>query len=203
MGFHNVSFPARLAFGSGSGIERKVQITTLASGFEQRLSSWGQGRRRYLIGAGIRSLTDAADLLAFFEAREGALFAFRFKDFIDFKSSNLMLPPSSSDQLLGLGDGQKTSFQLTKTYGAVNRRITKPVSGSVKIAVAGSVRSSGFSVDHLTGMVTFITAPLVGQEVRAGFEFDVPVRFDTDELDLTLEGFGAGRVAAVPLLEVR
>lgn len=203
MSFHEVSFPARLAFGSGVGIERKTEIATLASGFEQRIGAWAQGRRRYLIGAGIRSLTDAAALLAFFEAREGQLYGFRFKDFADFRSGALSALPTAMDQVLGLGDGEHTAFQLCKTYGAVSRPIRKPVAGSVVVAVDGVTQTAGFSVDHTTGEVSFAVAPAAGATVSAGFAFDTPVRFDSDRLDLTLEGFEAGRVAAVPLIEIR
>ncbi|MDC7683672.1 DUF2460 domain-containing protein [Asticcacaulis sp. BYS171W] len=202
MMFHEVNFPVRLAFGSGAGIERRTQITTLASGFEQRVSPWAQGRRRYLIGAGVRSLHDAAELLAFFEAREGPLYGFRFKDFADFKSGAVNAAVAAVDQMIGTGDGVRTVLQLTKTYGGVTRTIAKPVADTVKVALNGVV-TTAFSVDHTTGLVTFETAPAVGVTVHAGFEFDTPVRFDSDRLDLTLEGFDAGRVAAVPLVEIR
>nr|WP_200862168.1 DUF2460 domain-containing protein [Asticcacaulis sp. YBE204] len=202
MMFHDVSFPARLAFGSGAGVERRTQITTLASGHEQRISPWAQGRRRYLIGAGVRSLHDAAELLAFFEAREGQLYGFRFKDFADFKSSAVNAAVTATDQVIGTGDGARTVFQLTKAYGGVTRAIAKPVADTVKVALDGVV-TTAFSVDHTTGLVTFSAAPAAGVVIRAGFEFDTPVRFDSDRLDLTLEGFDAGRVAAVPLVEIR
>ncbi len=145
--FHEVSFPARLAFGSGAGIERRTEIVSLASGFERRISPWALGRRRYLIGAGVKSLVDATELLGFFEAREGQLYGFRFKDFADYKSCALNATPAPGDQALGLGGGGRTAFQLQKAYGAVLRPITKPVAGTVRVAVAGVERTSGFTVE--------------------------------------------------------
>ncbi len=201
--FHEVSFPARLAFGSGAGIERKCEIVSLASGYERRNSPWALGRRRYLIGAGVRSLTDASELLSFFEAREGRLFGFRFRDFADFKSGALKAVPTPTDQVIGTGDGAKTQFALCKAYGSVVRPITKPVAGSVRVSVNGSERTTGFSVDMTTGAVTFSVAPAAGAVIRAGFLFDTPVRFDSDQIDLTLESFDAGRVGAVSLIEIR
>ncbi len=198
-GFHEVSFPARLAFGSGAGIERKVEIVSLASGFERRISPWALGRRRYLVGAGIRSLTDAAELLEFFEAREGRLYGFRFKDFADFRSCALNVAPGPGDQAAGRLTA--TTFQLQKAYGAVVRPIVKPVAGTVRVAVGGVEVVDGWSVDATTGVVEFEDAP--GGEVTAGFAFDTPVRFDSDRIDLTLESFDAGRVAAVSLVEIR
>ncbi len=201
-GFHEVRFPVRLAFGSGSGIERKTEIVSLASGFERRISPWALGRRRYLIGAGVKSLVDAAELLSFFEAREGRLYGFRFKDFADYKSCALNVAPSAVDQAIGTGDGAGKVFPLCKAYGAVVRPISKPVSGTVRVAVGG-VEVTGFTVDTVTGLVTLVSAPAMGAAVTAGFEFDTPVRFDSERIDLTLEGVDAGRLTAVSLVEIR
>lgn len=200
-GFHEVTFPARLAFGSGSGIERRCEIVSLASGHERRISPWALGRRRYLIGAGVRSLADAAELLGFFEAREGRLYGFRFRDFADFKSCAVNAVPGAEDQSLGQGDGVRTAFPLVKAYGTVLRPIVKPVAGSVLVAVDGVAAEA--EVDAATGVVTFAVPPEDGAVVTAGFLFDTPVRFDSDRIDLTLESFDAGRVAAVGLVEVR
>ena len=206
--FVETRLPARLAFGSTGGVERRTEVVALASGYERRATPWADGRRRYLVGQSIRSLADAAELLAFFEARRGRLVGFRFADFADAASA----PPGSVltplDQPLGAGDGAGRIFALAKTYGegsdAYVRPIAKPVAGSVRVAVAGAeLAPSGFTVDATTGLVTLLTAPPPGAAVTAGFRFDVPVRFDTDRLDVTLEGFDAGRVVAVPLVEVR
>ena len=199
--FHEVRFPVRLAFGSGSGIERKTEIVSLASGYERRISPWALGRRRYLIGAGVRSLVDAAELLGFFEAREGRLYGFRFKDFADFKSCALNVGPAATDQAIGTGDGVTTTFQLAKVYGSVMRDIAKPVSGTVRVAVDGA--EVGFTADETTGVVTLAEAPGAGAVVTAGFEFDTPVRFDSERIDVTLEGVDAGRLTAVSLIEIR
>jgi uncharacterized protein (TIGR02217 family) len=202
MGFHEVRLPARLAFGSTGGVERRTEIATLASGFERRSTPWALGRRRYLIGANLRSLDDMAELIAFFEGRRGRLYGFRFKDFADFKSCAPSGTVSAGDQHLGVGDGVRTGFQLIKIYGDVERPIVKPVQGSVRVAVGGT-EASGFAVDETTGAVSLAVAPAAGAVVTAGFLFDTPVRFDTDRIETTLESFDAGRMAAVPLIEVR
>ncbi|HYF23908.1 MAG TPA: DUF2460 domain-containing protein [Caulobacteraceae bacterium] len=202
--FHEARLPARLAFGSTGGVERRTEITTLASGYERRSTPWALGRRRWLIGAGVRSLDDAAELVAFFEARRGRLYGFRFKDFADFKSCAPGGTPSPLDQAIGTGDGARTAFPLCKTYGDVVRPVVKPVAGTVRAALGGVELADGaFSVDAATGVVTLNAAPGPGAAVTAGFEFDTPVRFDTDRIEVTLEGFEAGRVVTVPLVEVR
>ena len=208
MSFHEVRLPARLAFGSTGGVERRTEVVGLASGFERRSSPWADGRRRYLIGAGVRSLKDVAELVAFFEARRGRLFGFRFSDFLDRISAAAGAEATPLDQEIGTGDGTATEFQLVKRYGdgdaAYSRVISKPVAGSVRVAVAGEELAPGaFDVDEASGLVTLAAAPAAGAAVTAGFEFDVPVRFDSDRIDVTLEGFEAGRVTAVPLVEVR
>ncbi len=202
MSFHEVSLPARLAFGSTGGVERRTEIVTLANGFERRSTPWAHGRRRYLIGAGLRSLADMAALTAFFEARRGRLYGFRFRDFADFRSGSG--EPGPGDQALGDGNGVQTVFQLMRAYGDYARVIRKPMAASVRVAVDGVELGVGaFSVDTATGEVTLATAPDQGVAVTAGFLFDTPVRFDSDRIDVTLESFDAGRVAAVPLIEIR
>ena len=208
MAFHEVRLPARLAFGSTGGVERRTEVVTLGSGFERRSTPWAQGRRRYLVGANLRSLDDMAALTAFFEARHGRLYGFRFRDFADFKSCAPGAEISPFDQDLGLGDGERVSFVLRKLYGdgehAADRRIAKPVEGTVRISVgSGELLEDAFEVDPTTGVVTLQSPPSAGVAVTAGFEFDVPVRFDADRVEVTLESFAAGRMGAVPLIEVR
>ena len=206
MAFSEQRLPHRLAFGSTGGVERRTDIVQLASGFEQRSTPWMHGRRRYLVGGGTRSLDEAAELTAFFEARRGRLNGFRFKDFADYASAAPGASVSATDQPIGTGDGATTVFQLSKTYGedadAYARPIRKPVAGTVGIALA-SASTTAFSVDTTTGFVTFAVPPGVGVEITAGFEFDTPVRFDIDRLDVSLESFDAARVVAFPLIEVR
>ena len=208
MAFHEVRLPARLAFGSTGGVERRTEIVTLGSGFERRSTPWAQGRRRYLIGANLRSLDDMATLTAFFEARRGRLYGFRFRDFADFKSCLPGGTVGPFDQTLGAGDGERTSFDLAKTYGegeeTVTRRVYKPVEGTVRVAVGGAeLGPEAFDVETTTGEITVAAPPAADATVTAGYEFDVPVRFDADRIDVTLESFAAGRMAAVPLIEVR
>ena len=208
MAFHEVRLAARLAFGSTGGVERRTEIVTLGSGFERRSTPWAQGRRRYLIGANLRSLDDMAALTGFFEARRGRLYGFRFRDFADCKSCAPGAAVGPLDQALGEGDGTRTAYQLVKRYGdgedRLERRIAKPVEGTVRIAVDGEELEPGaFVVDAAKGLATLDAPPGVGAVVTAGFEFDTPVRFDGDRIEVTLESFDAGRMAAVPLIEVR
>ena len=152
--------------------------------------------------AGLRSLDDMAALTAFFEARRGRLYGFRFRDFADFKSCAPGEAVAATDQRIGAGDGARRSFGLSKAYGDHVRRIAKPVEGSVRVAVNG-VETTAFALDHLTGKATLATPPALGAVVTAGFVFDTPVRFDADRIEVTLESFGAGRMVAMPLIEVR
>lgn len=209
MAFHEVRFPANLSFGSVGGPERRTEIVTLANGFEERNSPWAHSRRRYDAGLGLRSLDDVAALVAFFEARGGQLHAFRWKDWADFKSCAPKGVPGDMDQILGLGDGAGRVFALRKAYpsGAQTywRPILKPVAGTVRVSIARRemVEQEAWSVDTATGVVTFADPVPDGAEVRAGFEFDVPVRFDTDRIAVSVASFQAGDVPVVPVAEVR
>ena len=209
MAFHEVRFPANLSFGSLGGPERRTEIVTLANGHEERNTPWAQSRRRYDAGLGLRSLDDVEALIAFFEARQGMLHGFRWKDWADWKSCPASRVVSALDQSLGHGDGRGRVFQLAKTYRsgaqAARRVIGKPVAGSVRVAVGGVElpEGVGWEVDVNTGLITLADAPAAAAEVRAGFEFDVPVRFDTDLIQVSVASFQAGDVPRVPVIEVR
>lgn len=209
MSFHEIRFPANLSFGSSGGPERRTEIVTLANGFEERNTPWEHARRRYDAGVGLRSLDDIEALIAFFEARRGQLFGFRWKDWADYKSCLPNSDVGPDDQEIGRGDGATTEFQLSKTYASgehtYSRPITKPVAASVKVSVDGltQVETLDFTVNTETGVITLTEAPDVGVQVSAGFEFDVPVRFDTDSIQTSVSSFRAGDVPRVPIVEVR
>ena len=207
MAFHEVRFPDNISRGARGGPERRTQIVELASGDEERNASWANSRRRYDVSYGIRRADDLDAVVAFFEARNGRLHGFRFKDWADFKSCLPSQTPSPTNQPIGTGNGSTTQFPLTKRYtsGAQSwtRAITKPVAGSVTIALNGTPQASGWSVSTATGLITFTTAPAAGMAITAGFEFDVPVRFDTDVLDVTLDLERLGSINSIPLVELR
>ena len=211
IGFHDVRFPLAIGFGSSGGPERRTDIVALASGHEERNQRWADSRRRYNAGTGVRSLRDLHELIAFFEDRRGRLYGFRWRDRADFSSGSPDAAAQPSDQAIGIGDGATAAFQLAKTYGAdfasYRRDIRKPAAGTVRVAVDGVEKTAGehFSVHAATGLVTFLpgSIPPAGAEVRAGFQFDVPVRFDTDRLEISLAAFEAGEVPAVPIVEIR
>ena len=208
MSYDDVRFPVAIARGASGGPERRTDVVTTASGREERNSRWAHSRRRYNVGFGMKTIADVQAVVAFFEERRGRLHAFRFKDHADFKSCAPQTQPSATDQLLGTGDGAAATFQLVKHYGAGSRayvrEITAPVAGTVLVAVNGSVTAQ-FTLDAATGTITFLPGhiPVAGAAVTAGFLFDVPVRFDTDQISINLSHFEAGEIPDIPLIEVR
>lgn len=209
MSFHEVRFPANLSFGSVGGPERRTDIVTLVNGFEERNTPWAHSRRRYDAGVGMRSLDDIETLIAFFEARQGQMFGFRWKDWSDYKTSAASAGPAHDDQVMATGDGIATQFQLVKVYrsGAFSyaRPITKPVSGTVRVGVDQDEMREGvdYEVDETSGLISFVAPPSNEATVTAGFEFDVPVRFDTSAIQTSVASFQAGDVPNVPVVEVR
>lgn len=207
--FHEVRFPSTLSFGSVGGPERRTEIVTLANGFEERNTPWAHSRRRYDAGVAMRSLDDVEELIAFFEARQGQLFGFRWKDWTDYRSVASSREVAYDDQVIGQGDGVTTDFTLVKNYRSgvhvYARPIQKPVAGSVRVGIGGVEKQDGieYTVDSATGVVRFLSAPDIGAEVTAGFEFDVPVRFDTDSIQNSVSAFRAGDAPSVPVVEVR
>ena len=207
MAFHEVRFPDNISRGARGGPERRTQVVELASGDEERNASWANSRRRYDVAYGIRRADDLAAVVAFFEARNARLYGFRYKDWADYKSSLPSQVITPTDQQIGIGNGSLKTFQLAKRYtsGAQTwvRTIAKPVAGTVRVALGTVEQVSGWTLDATTGLVTFTTAPGAGVAVTAGFEFDVPVRFDTDMLDVTLDIERLGSITSIPLLEIR
>lgn len=206
MGFDDVRFPPQISRGSTGGPERRTEIVVTGSGAEERNSRWADSRRRYNAGFGVKSLDDIHLVVAFFEERRGRLHGFRWKDHLDFTSGLPGAAVTATDQAIGTGNGTATRFQLVKRYGTglrdYLRSITKPVAGSVRVAVNGQ-EVTGFTLDALTGVVTLAAAPVPGATVTAGFAFDVPVRFDTDELRINLAQFAGGDIPDIPIVEIR
>ena len=207
-GFHEVRFPLRLSLATAGGPQRRTDIVSLSNGRESRNQRWRGSRRSYDAGSGLRSLDDLYELAAFFEARGGELYGFRFRDPFDGKSCAPGETISALDQGIGTGNGTRTVFQLMKTYGdgagAFQREIAKPVEGTVVVSVGGALLAPwAFACDPATGLVTLGAPPAAGQAVRAGFAFDVPVRFATARIDISLQSFKAGRIPSIPLIEVK
>lgn len=207
--FHEVRFPLDVARGARGGPERQTQIVTLASGREIRNSRWAHSRRRYDAGLGVRSFDALAAVVSFFEERRGRLYGFRWRDKLDWKSCPPSQAPTSTDQLIGTGDGATASFQLCKNYGsgqqAYRRDIAKPVENTVLVAVDGVAQPPGaFTCDATTGLVTFGAGhlPPADASVTAGFTFDIPVRFDTDAIEVDLSAFEAGEIPRIPVVEI-
>jgi len=196
--FHDVQFPATIAYGASGGPRFLTAITATQSGREQRVAQWQRSRGEWNVSTGIRSRADIEAVLAFFYARRGRAHGFRFKDWTDFRAAG---------QRLGTGDGAKTAFQLVRRYnsgGVVHeRRITRPVEATVVVYRDGMEVGTGLSIDHATGLVTFSTPPDPGVALTADYEFDVPTRFDTDAADLTVETFEMQQWGRITVVEIR
>ena len=208
--FDDVRFPLEIGRGASVSPSFSTVVVTTASGAEQRNADWSDARMRYDAGPGVRSEAELGELIAFFRARRGAAKAFRFADPYDASSNGMTGDPTPFDQRIGTGDGAGTRFALIKRYGpstgsgsedAQVRAITRPVAGSVRVAVAGAARAAGWRLDG--GAVEFDAPPPAGAPVTAGFRFDVPVRFAEDRLAIEAAAFAAGEAVSVPLIEVR
>jgi uncharacterized protein (TIGR02217 family) len=209
--FHEVLFPLDIALRSAGGPERRTEIVALGSGREERNARWAHSRRRYDAGYGIKTFEALSAVVAFFEERRGRLYGFRWRDRLDHSSAAPDESPMPTDQVLGTGDGETDMFELAKSYGGLyapyRRPVAKPVPGSVRIAVDGDEVAEGtaFTCDTASGLVTFLAGhvPQAGAAVTAGFLFDVPVRFDTDYLEVDLSAFAAGAIPKIPLVEIK
>ena len=197
-GFHEVQFPPDISYGASGGPGYSTSVVTTVSGHERRNANWAMARGRWNVAHGLKKREQVAELIAFFRARRGRAYGFRFKDWTDHQALA---------QSLGMGDGSHETFQLVKHYpsgGVVETRlIAKPVAGTVKLYRDGVEATSGWTVDTTMGLVTFSIAPVAGVQVTADFEFDVPVRFDSDQMDLTIETWQLGSWGQIQVLEIR
>ncbi|ADZ72454.1 DUF2460 domain-containing protein [Polymorphum gilvum] len=197
-GFHEVQFPPDISYGASGGPGYSTTVVTTVSGHERRNANWAAARGKWNVAHGLKKREQVAALIAFFRARKGRAYGFRFKDWTDYQAFA---------QVLGVGDGANKTFQLVRRYASggeiESRIIAKPVPGTVKIYRDGVEAVTGWTVNTATGLVTFTTAPASGVQVTADFEFDVPVRFDSDQMDITIETYQLGSWGQIPVLEIR
>ena len=211
MAFHEVRFPDDISRGASGGPERRTEIVMLGSGFEERNQRWADSRRRYDAGYGVKTADDLYTILDFFEERRGRFHGFRWRDWSDYRSGTPNAVITAADQAIGTGDGIEDTFQIVKAYGSAyspwSRSIKKPVSGTVRIAVNGAlqVEGSDYTINYATGVITFDAGsiPPNTHGVTAGFEFDVPARFDADQLAINLESWKHGAIPNIPIVEIR
>jgi uncharacterized protein (TIGR02217 family) len=201
--FDDVLFPIEIGQEASVAPNFSTNVVTSASGFEARNANWAQARMRFDAGPGVRGDAELETLLGFFRARRGPAVAFRFRDPYDNSSNGMTGAPAATDQLIGTGDGATDSFALVKSYGpGEQRRITRPVAGTVRVAVDGTELVTGWTLDA-NGVVSLDDPPAAGATVTAGFLFDTPVRFAEDRIEVNRATFLAGEAPSVPLIEVR
>jgi uncharacterized protein (TIGR02217 family) len=197
MSFAEIQFPVDISYGATGGAMFSTDIVETFGGNEQRNINWSESRGQWNVAHGVKTQNQLDTLIAFFRARRGKAIGFRFKDWSDYRVTA---------QVIGTGNGTQTAFQLKKSYTSlvtVDRPIKKPVSGTILVYKDAVLQVSGYTVDVTTGVITFTVAPANGVVVTATFEFDVPVRFDTDQIEINLESYGIGSWGNIPLVELR
>ncbi|MEE4201061.1 DUF2460 domain-containing protein [Erythrobacter sp.] len=203
--FDDVLYPFALGRNTSVAPEFSTSISVTASGHERRNSLWADARVHFDVGPGIRSETELSQLIAFFRARRGPARGFRISDPFDHSTNAMTDAPTMIDQPIGVGDGLTTDYQLIKSYGpgpeAQQRIITRPRGETVLVSVDGAATSDWTLSEN--GTLSFASAPPAGADIRAGFLFDVPVRFAEDRIDISVVNFEAGEAPSVPLIELR
>jgi uncharacterized protein (TIGR02217 family) len=212
LNFHEELFPPEISFGSSGGPQYRTSVFAADSGYEARVIEWDTPRYAYDASHGIKSWEQMDALTAFFLGRRGKAIPFRYKDWADYQIAA---------QLIGVGDGTTTEFQLVKTYryaqaetgeaATRTRKLKKIAWGSVGgVTVGGNtvtetpdVDGQSYYLDYNTGIITFAIAPEDGDNIIIGSaEFHVPVRFDTDALEVTQEFWETSTWPHIPLIEV-
>ena len=198
--FHEIRFPEDISYGATGGPGYQTDVVTTSSGGEQRSQNWAQARCKYQAAHGVKTEEQIRSLIAFFRARKGKAYGFRYKDWADYRAQN---------EYIAIGDGETRIFQLQKTYADAAgytdvRTIRKPVFGTVRVFLDGEERLDGsWAVDATTGKITFAEPVAAGAVLTASFEFDVPVRFDTDDMPLNLDSWQVYSWNNIPVVEVK
>ena len=193
--FDDVRLPEDIERGTTGGPGFRTTVISMVGGGERRNQEWEFTRSKFNIGYGIRKRDDMEEVYSFFHERRGRLRGFRFKNWLDFQ---VVAGP------VGSIAGQANKRQLVRVYGsgdtAYIRSVTRPVPGSVKLFV-NNVATNAFTLGPM-GVVTF-TGGDPGNNVAASFEFDTPVRFDTDDLNVQLNTFKEGTFPSIQLIELQ
>ena len=196
MSFLEIRFPDSISFNSSTILEFNTTIITSKNGKEYRNVNWNNNKMKFNIVNGIKTKTELDEVIKFFRNVKGKAYGFRFKDWTDFSAVN---------QQIGIGDGETKEFQLIKTYtingNTYTRKIKKPVISTIKVFLDG-IETNDFSIDLTNGLITFEVAPSDTTIITANFEFDVPVRFNNDLLEVSLNSLSSGKINNLELIEI-
>jgi len=196
MSFLEIRFPDSISFNSSTILEFNTTIITSKNGKEYRNVNWNNNKMKFNIVNGIKTKSELNEVIKFFRNVKGKAYGFRFKDWTDFSATN---------QQIGIGNGETKEFQLIKTYtingNTYTRKIKKPVISTIKVFLDG-VETNDFSIDLTNGLITFEVAPSDTTIITANFEFDVPVRFNNDLLEVSLNSLSSGKINNLELIEI-
>ena len=211
--FDEVQFPPNISAGAQGGPGFNTTVLTLDSGLEHRNINWSRERPVYDVSTGIKTVADAMAYQKFFYARRGKAIGFRFKDWSDYRLPFWSKTPGDIDPVpvLFLTDGHTTTFQIYKIYAAggtpFQRKIVKIVPGTLNLFWAGVpiFSPASYLIDVNTGIVTLppVIYNTTGQEVAGFCQFDVPVRFDTDTQNLSLNGNELIKWDSIPVVGLK
>lgn len=199
--FYEISFPKNISIRSKYYIEYNTNINKSKNGREQRISNRDEPLLSYNIVTGIKTKEDINSIIKLFKLVKGRAIGFRFKDWLDYSATN---------QTIGIGDGETKEFQLIKSYTTILdnenityiRKILKPVKSTVNVFVNGVNYNDSAKINYTNGKVIFNNPVPVNEVITANFEFDVPVRFDNDTLEVSMLNTNAGEINNIKLIEI-
>lgn len=202
--FVNERMPDSIERGAKGGPGFLTTVLELSSGFEHRNQEWERARQAWDIGYGMQNKEDYTTILDFFMVCAGRAHGFRFKDWTDYEIGTVDDP-----QVLGASTGTSVRFQAIRVYSVGTysfvRKITRLVEGTVSVYDNGVLKTEGsdYTVDYDTGGIVFGTSPPMGHIISIVAEFDVPVRFDTDVLNIEVTWEEAAEVPQIVIKELK
>lgn len=210
MSFHEVSMPHLIAFGAVGGAEFSTGVIEFFNGEEVRIQNRENSLASWDVAHGVRKPAEMDALVRFFRERRGKANGFRFKDFTDYKLTDEQVCQNSVD-LTFVGDASTTVFFVGQTYDQdavntefrrTNKLVTSPADVPEVIYLDSVSQGAGFTMDRNNGTITFDVAPGAGVVVAYEGEFDVPVRFETDKMNISLDDFNAQSWSGIPIKEI-
>ncbi len=218
--FEETQFPDGISYGAKGGPRFNTGVVVASSGFEQRNVNWTAARGEWDVAHGLKTTAEAAELIAFFRAMRGRATGFRFKDWSDYRH-DMTDPLNATPHSFFQGDGVTVNIQLAKVYqvgtSSITRDITKPIDGTFTLytgagapiiwfpltEVPSSPAAFEYTIDYTTGAILLGGTPPTSAFFTGWTgEFDVPVRFDTDSMDVVIDNFDSHNWQ-VPVVEIR
>lgn len=206
--FLEAQFPNNLSYGASGGFGWLTKVVVTNPGTEYRFQNWAQPLGRWTVGHNLRTPAQWGALMAFHRLVQGKTIGFRFQDWTDYTHE---WGPGVGNNAGVIGINSSSNYQLYKDYNLIDeisstnysqvRPIVKPQPGTIVVKSTGGTLRTGWVLDYTTGQFT-TPGTIISGDYWYG-QFDVPVRFDTDEAMISVDKPTGAGWRTIPIVELR